>query len=152
MPPRLSWTGLAYAYINARRISVYKDNSRSSVSAQELHDKLGHNFNLAHAGEADNEYGDGTGASMGSSYYIDDRKMCYNAPNMYQLGWLTRVSVFTSRPTYYIAIATPTLLRGCQVLVKIVKGRAVLDLLQANEELKKVRNSEHLVVCEYACV
>jgi hypothetical protein len=100
LPPGLSWTGLAYAYINAR-ISVYKDNWRSSVLAQQLHE-LGHSFNLAHAGEADKEYGDGTGA-MGFSYYINDRKMCYNAPNMYQLGWLTRVSVFTSRPTYHFA-------------------------------------------------
>jgi hypothetical protein len=94
MPPGIGFAGLAYAYTNGR-VSVYNDDWCSYVSAQ-MHE-VGHNFNLNHASDGGDEYGDQTGL-MGYSYSQDDQSMCFNAPNTYQLGWLTTVTEFTSRP------------------------------------------------------
>ena len=94
MPPGIGFSGIAYAYINSW-LSVYNNEWCGYVSAQ-LHE-VGHNLNLAHAGENGEEYGDKTGV-MGSSYSWDDMSMCFNAPNMFQLGWLNQVVEFTSQP------------------------------------------------------
>jgi hypothetical protein len=95
MPPGIGWTGIAYAYVNSW-LSVYNDKWCGYVSAQ-VHE-IGHNINLAHSGEGSLTYGDQTGF-MGYSYGLDDQQMCYNAANMYQLGWLDVVNEYTSRPS-----------------------------------------------------
>ena len=56
--PSGAMTGIAYAYINHWN-SVYSDRWCRYVSAQ-VHE-IGHNLNLAHAGEGSNSYGDQTG-------------------------------------------------------------------------------------------
>jgi hypothetical protein len=48
--------------------------------------EIGHNLGLAHAGEANDTYGDQSGM-MGYSYNQDEQKMCFNAANNWQLGW-----------------------------------------------------------------
>jgi hypothetical protein len=95
LPPGIGWNGVAYAYAN-HWLSVYNDAWCTYVSAQ-VHE-VGHNLNLNHAGEGSEEYGDQTGF-MGYSWSLDDEKMCYNAANMYQLGWLKYVQEFSSRPS-----------------------------------------------------
>ena len=95
IPPGIGFSGIAYAYINSW-LSVYNNEWCGYVSAQ-LHE-VGHNLNLAHAGEGINEYGDQTGL-MGVSYGSDDMNMCYNAPNMFQLGWLNQVVELTTQPS-----------------------------------------------------
>jgi Gametolysin peptidase M11 len=115
IPPNLSekWAGLAYAFVGGS-ISVYNDLFCSYVSAQ-VHE-IGHNFNLGHAGEGTDAYGDKTGI-MGYSYAVDDEYMCYNAPNMYQLGWLNNVQEFSSRPTgTYTLVGHTNYMGGLQII------------------------------------
>ena len=94
MPPGIGFDAIAYAYLNSW-LSVFNDEWCGYVSAQ-LHE-IGHNLNLAHAGEGSSEYGDQTSV-MGFSYGLDDLYMCFNVPNMFQLGWLTQVVELTSQP------------------------------------------------------
>lgn len=84
IPPGTSGDWIAYAYINSP-LSVYNDNWCNSISAQ-MHE-IGHNINLSHSGEGENEYGDQSGM-MGSSFSESDSPvMCFNAPKNWQLGW-----------------------------------------------------------------
>jgi Gametolysin peptidase M11 len=87
------WSRLAYAWPGSW-LSVYNNDWCSNAPTQ-MHE-VGHNLNLAHAGEAGNEYGDITGY-MGSSSRLESN-MCYNAANMYQLGWLRNVGEYDSYP------------------------------------------------------
>jgi len=51
---------------------------------------MGHNFNLGHAREGADLYGDDTG-QMGSSLYTNipnGDKRCFNGWNMWEMGWL----------------------------------------------------------------
>lgn len=114
MPPGLGWNGIAYAYINSW-LSVYNNEWCSSVSTQ-VHE-VGHNFNLAHSSEGNEEYGDQTGF-MGYSYFDDNQSMCYNAPNMFQLGWLTQeVAELSSRPPgSYLLVGHTNFGGGLQVI------------------------------------
>ncbi|KAL7559358.1 hypothetical protein ACA910_009364 [Epithemia clementina (nom. ined.)] len=49
--------------------------------------EIGHNLDLGHASEPPQDYGDRSGA-MGITYRMDDwPKLCFNAANMYDLGW-----------------------------------------------------------------
>lgn len=73
MPPNIGFPGTTYAYINSG-MSIYNNNWCSSVSAQ-VHE-VGHNLNVAHTGEGNDEYGDETGL-MGIGYIADDTRACY---------------------------------------------------------------------------
>jgi len=95
LPPGVPFEGIAYAFTNSW-MTVYSDGWCGYVSGQ-LHE-LGHNFNLDHAADGALEYDDQTGV-MGYSYNVDDQRMCYNAANMYQLGWLRQVQQFSSQPS-----------------------------------------------------
>jgi hypothetical protein len=75
------WIG--YAYYNWY-LSVYNDNWCLYPSIQ-MHE-IGHNWDLYHSSQGDNEYGDQSGM-MGYSYSSDSTKMCFNAPKNRQLGW-----------------------------------------------------------------
>jgi Gametolysin peptidase M11 len=115
IPPNLNqaWSGIAYAYIGGT-ISVYNNLWCGYVSGQ-MHE-IGHNFNLGHAGEDGDVYGDRTGI-MGYSYREDDQYMCYNGPNMYQLGWLTNAQVFTSKPSgTYTLVGHTNYMGGLQII------------------------------------
>jgi hypothetical protein len=82
---------LSQAYMGGW-LSVY-NNQWCNYPSVQVHE-IGHNLNLAHAGEGSSEYADQTGM-MGFSYSEDDTKMCYNPANSWQLGWysLRRTSV-----------------------------------------------------------
>jgi len=95
MPSNIGWTDIGYAYINSW-LSVYNDIWCSASSAQ-MHE-VGHNLNLHHSDDTGEEYADLTGY-MGYSSGMDDLKMCYNAAQMFQLGWLKVVAEFPSRPS-----------------------------------------------------
>ncbi|KAG7342861.1 parallel beta-helix repeat containing protein [Nitzschia inconspicua] len=81
--PQTTGGWIAYAYINYWS-SFYNNDWCQYVSVQ-LHE-VGHNMNLAHAGEARSEYEDWT-SMMGSGTNLDDEYMCFNSVNYYQLGW-----------------------------------------------------------------
>mmetsp|Transcript_35943 Transcript_35943/g.75671 ORF Transcript_35943/g.75671 Transcript_35943/m.75671 type:complete len:585 (+) Transcript_35943:327-2081(+) len=83
--PNGAMSGIAYAYINSWN-SVYSNNWCRYTSAQ-LHE-IGHNLNLAHAGENGNQYDDRSGF-MGYSYSQDDQRMCFNNAKNWQLGWFS---------------------------------------------------------------
>lgn len=74
-PPLLviAFFRIAYAYLN-QKISVYNDNWCLSLSGQ-MHE-LGHNLNLHHSGEGDEEYGDKSGMMVRVEGRLCDVK-CY---------------------------------------------------------------------------
>jgi outer membrane biosynthesis protein TonB len=81
-------------------LSVYNDDWCNYPSGQ-VHE-VGHNLDLEHAWEANEEYEDQTGM-MGVSYSEDSTKMCYNPAKSWQLGWYEakRISVdFSSRGSF----------------------------------------------------
>lgn len=83
VPPGSAGGWLAYAYVN-HWLSVFNDVWITSVSAQ-VHE-IGHNLNLAHAGESA-AYDDQSGY-MGYSYSGSDTPaMCFNGAKSWQLGW-----------------------------------------------------------------
>jgi len=86
LPPGTKTNGgwIGYAYLN-HYLSVYNDKWCNYVSLQ-MHE-IGHNMNLKHSGQDDDEYGDETGAMGYSSAYDDGPLMCFNAPKNWQLGW-----------------------------------------------------------------
>lgn len=73
-----------WGYAYSHKYSFYNNDKMQYVSLQ-MHE-VGHNLNLAHSGERNNEYGDTTGF-MGTGLTRDDERMCYNAQKNYQLGW-----------------------------------------------------------------
>jgi hypothetical protein len=95
LPPGTSGSWIAYAYVNWY-LSVYNDQWCNYVSGQ-MHE-IGHNLNLAHAGEGTAQYADQSGM-MGYSYGQDEGpEMCFNAAKNWQLGWYSdrHVSVTSS--------------------------------------------------------
>lgn len=85
----------AYAYATGPKLTVYGNETISSVSAQ-MH-AFGTLFGLGQAQEGSVKFGDMTGY-MGFIVREDDTKRCYNAANMDQLGWLDDVAEFSSDP------------------------------------------------------
>jgi len=87
--PTGTTSGIAYAGRNSW-YSVYRDEWCGYSSIQ-MHE-VGHNLNLAHAGEGTNTYGDKSGA-MGYSYSENDTLLCFNAAKSWQLGWYSARSI-----------------------------------------------------------
>jgi len=84
LPPGTSGGWIAYAYLN-NWLSVYNDKWCQSLSTQ-MHE-VGHNLNLGHSNEKGVAYADQSGY-MGYSYGQDDTPlMCFNAYNLWKLGW-----------------------------------------------------------------
>ena len=75
---------LAYAMVRGK-LSVY--NNYWSVSISSVMHELGHNLNLAHAGEHLSAYGDKTGYMGFGLQKSDYLRSCYNAQKHWFLGW-----------------------------------------------------------------
>lgn len=105
--PAAAMSGIAYAYINSWN-SVYSDKWCIYTSTQ-LHE-LGHNINLAHAGEGTAQYDDRSGF-MGYSYSQDDQRMCFNGAKNWQLGWFSdrHVDLSASGGAYIGRLYGPTM-------------------------------------------
>lgn len=96
LPPGYFVAGrYAYGLVNSW-LPVFDDQWCGHVTAPMK--MLGYNFNLNGAGEGTAIDGDQTGF-MGALLPFDDLNMCYNAAQMFQLGWMTQVSDVASRPT-----------------------------------------------------
>lgn len=66
-------------------VSVFNDEWCNSPTIQ-MHE-IGHNLNLGHSNEANEEYGDRSGI-MGASFTGSETpRMCFNGPKSWQLGW-----------------------------------------------------------------
>ncbi|KAI2496201.1 Gametolysin peptidase M11 [Fragilaria crotonensis] len=84
IPPGTTGGWIAYAAPN-HWMSVYNDKWCQYPSSG-MHE-LGHNLNLHHSGEGNDEYNDQSGL-MGYSYGSDDTpNMCFNGAKTWQLGW-----------------------------------------------------------------
>lgn len=75
---------LAYASMNGPR-SVFHNDWAGRLSA--VAHELGHNMNLAHAGQGTQPYGDITGFMGFGIGVTGGPKMCFNAQNHWTLGW-----------------------------------------------------------------
>lgn len=80
--PGLRWA--AYAYVGGHE-SFYNDDYCNNHEVL-LHE-IGHNMDLGHSSQGNEEYGDFTGA-MGAAY--TGGKMCFNPAKSYQLGWYSK--------------------------------------------------------------
>jgi len=87
--PSGTFSGIAFAGVNSW-YSVYS-NEWCGYSAVQMHE-VGHNINLAHAGDGSNQYGDQSG-NMGYSYREANTLMCFNAAKSWQLGWYSDSAV-----------------------------------------------------------
>jgi len=101
IPPTSDPSFMAVGWVNGKT-TIYSHDSCGKVSAQ-MHE-VGHNINLEHSGEGDNEYADQTGV-MGFSYGDDDQKICYNAAKNWQLGWYSDQTL-TNNPRNHPAMQT----------------------------------------------
>lgn len=101
IPPTNDESFMAVGWVNGKT-TIYSHDSCGQVSAQ-MHE-VGHNLNLEHSGEGDNEYADQTGV-MGFSYADDDQKICYNAAKNWQLGWYSDQTL-TNNPRNHPAMQT----------------------------------------------
>eukprot|EP00548_Thalassiothrix_antarctica_P008347 CAMPEP_0194131402 /NCGR_PEP_ID=MMETSP0152-20130528/2184_1 /TAXON_ID=1049557 /ORGANISM="Thalassiothrix antarctica, Strain L6-D1" /LENGTH=480 /DNA_ID=CAMNT_0038826173 /DNA_START=24 /DNA_END=1462 /DNA_ORIENTATION=- len=100
IPPGTDGSWIGYAFINSW-LSVFNDRWCEYPSV--LMHEIGHNLNLAHSGEGNNEYDDQSGM-MGYSYSSDEGPvMCFNGPKSYQLGWFPnyQTDVADSAPFYW---------------------------------------------------
>ena len=81
----------AYAYFNSE-ISVYNDEVCNYPHLQ-MHE-IGHNFNLGHASQHAETYGDESGTMGGTEFDDEGRNTlrCYNSAKSWQLGWFAENS------------------------------------------------------------
>ncbi|KXZ48419.1 hypothetical protein GPECTOR_28g827 [Gonium pectorale] len=90
LPPRAraAWAGLADVTCTGAKCTAFVKLG-GALQASDLqvfmHEEM-HNYGLEHAGRGADEYGDPTDV-MGNAGAAGGGLLCFNAPNMYRIGW-----------------------------------------------------------------